>query len=44
MEETEDDVTMKRVRIGRMPNGHRAGLRQSTTVILRREAYASLEG
>src|SRR3954468_22545903 len=22
MEETEDDVTMKRVRIGRMPNGH----------------------
>jgi hypothetical protein len=34
IEETEVDVTMKRVRIGRMPNRQRGGLHQSTTVIL----------
>ena len=37
MEETEDDVTKKRVRIGRMANGHRGGTHRSTTVILRCE-------
>ena len=33
MEETEDDLMMKRVRIGRMPDGHRAGLHQSTVIL-----------
>jgi hypothetical protein len=37
MEETEDDVMMKRARIGRMPNGQRGGPLHSTTVILRCE-------
>jgi hypothetical protein len=37
MEEADDDLTTKRVRIGRMPNGRRAWPHQSTTVILRCE-------
>jgi hypothetical protein len=37
MEETKDDVMMKRARIGRMPNGQRGGPLHSTTVILRCE-------
>jgi hypothetical protein len=37
MEGNEGDVTMKRVRIGRMPNGQRGGAHRSTTVILRCE-------
>ena len=41
MEETEDDVTMKRARLGRMPNGHRAWPTIAVTLRCPSEARAS---